>query len=102
MNLIWASRMLLVLARKEKTVFHIKLANNAIYKQVVSYHGDKIDIDKNTTVQLLDASTYKSRVFIRNVPFELNNGAIRRILGNYGSVDRVEVCTVQKAQYFPY
>ena len=84
-----------------KNCMHIKLANNAIYKQVVSYHGETYDIDENTTLQLLDASTYKSRVFIRNVPFELNNGAIRRILGNYGSVDRVEVCTVQKAQYFP-
>ena len=89
------------LGEEGKNCIHIKLANKHIYTQLVSYHGEQYEVDEDTTIKLLDASTYQSRVYIRNVPFELNNGAISRLLGYYGSVDHVETCTVKETDFFP-
>ena len=75
-----------------KASIHVKFRSTDVYNDIsTQYHGEhlRIDLDEETTVQVIDVSTYSIKVSMKNVPFELSNTAIDKILQNYGSVNKV-------------
>ena len=79
--------------------FHVKFSNNTKYTKLSELHGDKFEVN-DSIIQVLDVSTYSTRVLIKNVPFELNNSIIRGILQQYGQVINTVTCANQDEGIF--
>ena len=71
----------------------IKFARRNQYDAFVTNHGGKTITANAFIFQIIDVSSYCIRVSMKNVPFELNNSVLRNLLGKYGSVKEVYMCT---------
>ena len=81
-----------------KDSVHVRLANNGTYNQVLKYHySNKYDTTKGSRIEVLDVSTYKTKVFMKNVPFTLPNSVLRNILENHGDVESINTCYFSEA-----
>ena len=81
-----------------KDSVYVKFANNDIYNQVIKHHDRQhYDTDKGSIIQILDISTYKIKVFMKNVPFNLPNPVLRSILENHGVVESINTCSFPEA-----
>ena len=59
---------------------YAKLSSYELYSSICeNYQGRTYTVDGNTTVQIEDVSTYKLKVLMKNVPFELSNPSVKRI-----------------------
>ena len=58
---------------------YVKFSNETIYKQTAALHGNTYDYDGTTNLQIIVVSTYKIKVYLKNVPFQLSNNAIESI-----------------------
>ena len=71
----------------------VKFSNEEIYNDIVStYNAQIFNLSENTSVQLLDISTYKIKVSIKNVPFEVPNTVLWNILQKHGKVESINFC----------
>ena len=60
---------------------YVKLSSYESYSSICeNYQGRTYTVDGNTTVQIEDVSTYKLKVLMKNVPFELSNPSVKPIL----------------------
>ena len=75
-----------------KNSINVKFTNEITYRKASAYHGDTFDINEHTVVKLLDISTYKVRVNIKNIPFEVPNSILQSILDRHGQVESVHYC----------
>ena len=77
-----------------KASIHVKFKSAEVYNAIsTKYHGESINIDlgeeATCTVNIIDVSTYSIKVAMKNVPFELSNTALEKILQNYGKVNKI-------------
>ena len=72
----------------------VKVQSEQMYNHLLSrYLGYPIRIDNETEIEIDDLSSYKDRVKITRVPFELSPDTIKSLLCRYGQVDRLIICT---------
>ena len=68
----------------------VKLENTAadLFEKVIrDYEGRVFSLERrNVSIQIINLSSTKTVVTIRNVPFEVANDSLMRILGEYGEV----------------
>ena len=76
-----------------KDSIHVLLATNEIYNSTVEHHANNFyDINNDTSIQIIDISTYKIKVTMKNVPFALPNTTLSNILASHGEVETVKTC----------
>ena len=76
-----------------KDSIHILLANKETYNWVIDHHNENIfDINNETKIKLIDISSYKIKVSMKNIPFALPNNTLLKILERHGEVDSVKYC----------
>ena len=69
---------------KAKFIFKIT-TNDRFEYTCANFIGWNINIRRGYTVQVEDVSTYKTRVSLTNVPFEMNNDLVKELFEKYGS-----------------
>ena len=75
---------------------HVKLIDNDVYDTTIEEHCfNTFKTNSGSHIELLDISSYKTKVHMKNVPFELPNRALRSILEKHGVVEDI------KLSYFP-
>ena len=68
----------------------VKLNTFSTYDRLVKdYVGKTIVIDDEHEVELEDLSTYKNRVRVQKVPFEMDDNSLRNLLERYGKVENI-------------
>ena len=68
----------------------VKLNTFATYDRLVKdYVGKTIVIDDEHEVEVEDLSTYKNRVRVQKVPFEMDDNSLRNLLERYGKVENI-------------
>ena len=73
-----------------KKKFLVKIKSERLYQQIcLKLVGETKTVDENHKIVIEDLSPYKDRVRVVNVPFELPNEALRRLLSNYGKVENI-------------
>ena len=81
----------------------VKLRNQMTYDELcLRFANETLDIedgDRKLKVRVEDLSTYRTKVIVRNVPFELTDFMLRDILVDYGEVHRINQCTRQYGRY---
>ena len=56
---------------------YVKLADNDVYNTTIEYHcTNTFETNSGSCIELLDISSYKTKVHMKNVPFELPNRAL--------------------------
>ena len=82
-----------------KYSIHVKFTTAQVYNEVCRlHHGNTYDVgtrERVCQVKLIDVSSYSVKVSMKNVPFELSNTQLERILNCYGTVDKIELNTNQ-------
>ena len=74
-----------------KSYVHVKFKTESVYRHVCdNYHGKSYWYGETTELQIYDISTYSIRVEIKNVPFELSNSYVEKVLNFYGTVNKIE------------
>ena len=72
----------------------VKVKSEQMYDHLVSrYVGYPLRIDNNNEIEVDDLSSYKDRVNISRVPFEMSQETLESLLGRYGQVDKLIVRT---------
>ena len=73
---------------------YIKVRTEAMYEHLVSrYLGYPNRIDRHTEIEMDDLSSYKIRVKITRVLFEMPSSSLKSLLSRHGQVDRLIHCT---------
>ena len=73
-----------------KDAVHVKLDNSEVYNTTIEIHGNnKFDTDKGSVIEIIDISSYKTKVSLKNVPFDLPNAVLRNILERHGDVESI-------------
>ena len=71
----------------------VKVKSSQEYERLVTrYVGYPIRVDRNTDIEVDDLSSYKDRVKVTRVPFEMTQSTLKDILGRYGQVERLIMC----------
>ena len=72
--------------------FMLKLTTWDTYNRiVVNFVGTSMTIDDENEYEIDDLSTYKNRVRVTKVPFEMSDEELRKLMGRYGKVENVNV-----------
>ena len=72
----------------------IKVHSTQMFDHLVErYVGFPIRVDNDHEIEVDDVSSYKDRVKITRVPFEMSINSLKLLLERYGQVDRVIQCT---------
>ena len=70
--------------------FMVKFHSFFTYNKVVKeFDGKSFTIDNDHDVEIEDLSTYKNRVRVQKVPFEMDENSLKNLLGRYGKVENV-------------
>ena len=78
----------------------IKVISSQMYDHLVArYVGYPIRLDRNTEFEVDDLSSYKDKVKITRVPFELSHDTLKSLLERYGQVDRLIMCMSRERRY---
>ena len=71
----------------------VKFRTSAVYDKVCElHHGHTYDVPTGehvTKLKVIDVSSYSVKVTMKNVPFELSNTHLERVLKCYGSVEKI-------------
>ena len=71
----------------------VKVHSEQMYNHLVArYVGFSLRIDRVTEIEVDDLSSYRDRVKISRVPFEMTSDTLKSLLGRYGQVDRLIRC----------
>ena len=77
-----------------RNIILVKLSTQAKYNEICQKHeGNDYIISDDKKVSIIDSSTYSIKVTLRNVPFELSNPALQKILERFGTVDNIDLGT---------
>ena len=69
---------------------HVKFSSKRIYDFICSKHdGEYMELDRTTTVKVEDISTYAIKVELGQVPSEITNVQLTRMLEYYGTVKNI-------------
>ena len=69
----------------------IKFTTDERYNFIVdNFTYRNITIAPGTVVQVEDISTYRQRVLVRDVPFEVTNDVLKALMEDYGEVTKIE------------
>ena len=80
--------------------FMIKVSTFERYNEIgENYVGQVVSIDESCEIRIEDVSSYKNRVRMKFVPFELNNDALRMLLERFGKVENVVSCYRRQGKY---
>ena len=80
--------------------FMIKVSTFERYNEICeNYVGQLIPIDENIEIRIEDVSTYKNRVHMKFVPFELGNNGLKILLENFGKVENIVSCYRRQGKY---
>ena len=78
----------------------IKVLSSQMYDHLVSrYVGYPIRLNNENEFEVDDLSSYKDRVKITRVPFEMSSDTLESLLGRYGQVDRIIMCTSRERRH---
>ena len=55
-------------------------------------------MDNGHEIEVDDLSSYKDRVKITRVPFEMSQDTLKRLLGRYGQIDRLIIKSLSQVQ----
>ena len=78
----------------------IKVQSRQMYEHLVSrYVGYPIRLDNANEIEIDDLSSYKDRVKINRVPFEMSTESLKELLGRYGQVDRLIICKSRERRF---
>ena len=69
---------------------------NRLIKEFV---GKKMTIDAEHEVELDDLSTYKNRVRVQKVPFEMEDNTLKALLERYGKVENITLSLKKFGDY---
>ena len=73
-----------------KKVFLLKVSTSNTYQRLCNdFVGKTLIIDNNSEFELDDMSTYKNRVRVTNVPFEMDSDVLKCLLERYGRVENI-------------
>ena len=73
-----------------KDAVHVKLDNSEVYNTTIEIHGNnKFDTVKGSVIEIIDISSYKTKVSLKNLPFDLPNAVLRNILERHGVVESI-------------
>ena len=82
----------------------IKFRTSSVYDEVCElHHGRTYDVPTGehvTKVKVIDVSTYSVKVTMKNVPFELSNTQLERVLKCYGSVEKITTNMNDEDEWF--
>ena len=71
----------------------IKVHSSQMYDHIISrYLGYPIRLDNENEFEIDDLSSYKDKVKITRLPFEMSSETLKDLLGNYGQIDRLIMC----------
>ena len=70
--------------------FMLKVTTWCTDKRIVTdFVGQQFSIDDENEYEIDDLSTYKNRVRVTKVPFEMGDGELRKLLERYGKVENI-------------
>ena len=68
----------------------VKFRTFFTYNRLVNeFVGKKLRIGNENEVELEDLSTYKNRVWVQKVPFEMDDSSLKSLLERYGKVENI-------------
>ena len=79
--------------------YHVEFKSSDLYSNIASNHNASYDVN-DSKIKVIDVSSYSTKVTIRNVPFRLSNMALHRVLGDYGTVEDVQLCRNTEGSMF--
>ena len=78
----------------------IKLKTEQMYQHLIArYIGYPIKVDNTLEVEIDDLSSYKDRVKVTRVPFEMTSDMLKEFMGRFGEVDRDVMCTQREGKF---
>ena len=70
--------------------FMLKVSTHYVYQDICRHFiGKTLKIDDDHEFEIDDLSTYKHRVRVRKVPFEMNDYALKSLMERYGRVENI-------------
>ena len=78
----------------------IKVRTEQMYKHLCDrYVGYPIRVDRDHEIELNDLSSYKDRVKVTRVPFEMSSSVLKDLMGRYGEVENVIMCSKRDGKF---
>ena len=78
----------------------VRVRSEQMYKHICDrYVGYTIRVDKDHDIQIDDLSSYKDRVKVTRLPYEISKRKLGDILGQYGLVEKVIMCTKSEGKF---
>ena len=78
----------------------VKVETSTRYEYIVNtFVGQEIVLDENNKIIIDDISSYKNRVIVKYVPWEFDNGVLKRLLERYGRVENIIDCVWKYGDY---
>ena len=79
--------------------FMLKISSYPRYQKLCrDFVGQTISLDDKHVIQVDDLSSYKDRVRVTNVPFELHNHVLQKLLSRYGKVENIIICMIRNGK----
>ena len=70
--------------------FLLKLNTEEKYQEICdNFTASNITVEAGVVIEVNDISSYRTRVVVRDIPFELSEDTLKLILGQYGKVERI-------------
>ena len=70
--------------------FLLKVDNEARYLNICeNYTEMQMNVEPGVVIEVSDISSYRSRVVVRDVPFEVGNEKLKLLLSQYGHVEKI-------------
>ena len=64
--------------------------NTEKYQEICdNFTASNITVEAGVVIEVNDISSYRTRVVVRDIPFELSEDTLKLILGQYGKVERI-------------
>ena len=71
--------------------FLFKVSTHETYDRICDdFIGREIFVETGHKIRVEDISSYKTRVKISRVPFEVTNDILKKVLGGHGEVEKCE------------
>ena len=70
--------------------FILKVDNEERYRLICENFTEmQLTVEPGVMIEVTDISSYRIRVLVRDVPFEVDNEKLRRLLSYYGHVEKI-------------
>ena len=80
--------------------YMVRVRSDQMYKHLCDrYVGYTIRVDSNHEIEIDDLSSYKDRIKVMRVPFEIPTGSLKDFMSRYGKVDNVIMCSKREGKF---